>query len=123
MTSKFLSNADKKILEALEVVGLSKFVKELPDGLNTEIYPEGKQISNTIAKKIVLARAILKEPKLMILEDALDQFSDLETKTIIDYLSKPENPWSLVVVSNNEYWKTYCNELMYLRDGEIQIKK
>ena len=116
------SITDKKILETMEAVGLMKFLKELPEGLNTVLYPEGKQVSYTIAKKIVLARAILKQPKLLILEDALDQFSDKETKSIIDYLSKPSNPWALIVVGSNEYWKNNCKEVIHLSEGVVQSK-
>lgn len=114
--------SDSTIFEILNVFGLKGFVKELPKGLNTFLFPEGKQMSYTIAKKIVLARAILKQPKVLILEDALDQFSELETKLLIDYLSKPNMPWALVVVSSNNYWKTYCKEVIYLKKGEIDSK-
>ena len=116
------SITDASILEVLEEIGLSNFLKELPKGLNTVLYPEGKQMSNTIAKKIVLARAILKKPKLLILEDALDQFSEEETKSIIDFLSRPSNTWALVVVSSNPYWETYCKEVINLKRGTIQSK-
>ena len=116
------SITDASILEVLEEIGLSNFLKELPKGLNTVLYPEGKQMSNTIAKKIVLARAILKKPKLLILEDALDQFSEEETKFIIRFLSKPSNTWALVVVSSNPYWETYCKEVINLKRGTIQSK-
>ena len=116
------SISDASILEVLEEIGLSNFLKELLRGLNTVLYPEGKQMSNTIAKKIVLARAILKKPKLLILEDALDQFSEEETKSIIDFLSRPSNTWALVVVSSNPYWETYCKEVINLKRGTIQSK-
>jgi len=111
---------DKVIIETLSNIGLSGFLKELPQGLNTIIFPEGKQISYTIAKKIVLARAILKQPKLLILEDALDQFSEAETKSVIDYLCKPTNPWALIIVSSEDYWKEYCKELLLFKEGQIQ---
>lgn len=114
------SISDKQIYKIMDIVGLSSFLRELQGGLNTTLYPEGRQMSYTIAKKIVLARAILKQPKVLILEDALDQFSSDETKSIIDFLSQESNPWALVVVSNNDYWKTHCKELIYLKEGEIQ---
>lgn len=116
------SITDDNILELLKNIGLLNFLKELPKGLNTILYPEGKQMSYTIGKKIVLARAILKKPKLLILEDALDQFSEQNTKSIIDFLSKPSNPWALIVVSSNSYWKTYCKEIVALKNGEIHLK-
>lgn len=116
------SISDEEILNVLNHIGLSKFLSDLPKGLNTILYPEGKQMSFTISKKIVLGRAIIKKPKVLILEDALDQFSEEDTQQIIDYLSKPTNPWALIVVSNNNYWKTYCNEVINLHDGVIKFK-
>lgn len=116
------SISDEEILNVLNHIGLSKFLRDSPKGLNTILYPEGKQMSYTISKKIVLGRAILKKPKVLILEDALDQFSKEETQQIIDYLSKSTNPWALIVVSNNNYWKTYCNEVINLHDGTITFK-
>ncbi len=120
LTFKDIAITEKEILHVLHVVGLIDFLRELPKGLNTVLYPDGKQLSSTIAKKIVLARAILKKPKLLILEDALDQFSQGETTSIIDYLCSTEHDWALVVVSSNSYWKNYCEQTMYLKSGEIK---
>lgn len=93
---------DEIIFNALEVVGLTQFLKEQSKGLETILYPEGKQMSYTIAKKIILARAIIKQPKIMILEDPLDQFNLEETVKIIGYLTDPKQPWALIVVSSKK---------------------
>lgn len=110
---------DDQIYKVMEKVGLLDFLTELPHGLNTEINPEGRQISYTNSKKIILARAILKSPQLLILEDALDQFSQSETKEIIDYLTDPQHPWSLVVVSSNDYWKNFATQVIKLTKGKL----
>ena len=112
--------SDEDIFKILNIVGLSQFIKEQPKGLQTVLYPEGKQMSYTIAKKIVLARAILKQPKVLILEDALDQFNIEETNTIIDFLTSESNPWTLIVVSSNERWKNKCTQQITLENGEIK---
>ncbi|WP_299665235.1 ATP-binding cassette domain-containing protein [uncultured Polaribacter sp.] len=111
---------DDLIYEALDSVGLNQFLKEQPDGLDTIIYPEGKQMSYTIAKKIILARAIIKQPKVMILEDPLDQFNLDETIKIISYLTDSERPWSLIVVSSKKSWRTQCSKIITLDKGEIK---
>ena len=115
--------SDEEIFKILEIVGLAQFIKEQPKGLQTILYPEGKQMSYTIAKKIVLARAILKQPKVLILEDALDQFNIEETNTIIDFLTSESNPWTLIVVSSNERWKNKCTQQITLENGEIKTIK
>ena len=115
--------SDEDIFKILNIVGLSQFIKEQPKGLQTVLYPEGKQMSYTIAKKIVLARAILKQPKVLILEDALDQFNVQETNEIIDFITSESNSWTLIVVSNNERWKNKCTQQITLEHGEIKTIK
>jgi len=80
-------------------------------------------MSYTIAKKIVLARAILKQPKVLILEDALDQFNVEETNTIIDFITDKNNPWTLIVVSGNKRWRQKCTQEITLENGEIKTLK
>ena len=111
--------SDKQIMEALEQVGLIGFIKEQPKGLNTILHPEGKQISYTVSKKIILARAIAKNPKLLILEDPLDHFSTVESKRLIDFLTNKDRPWSLIVVSDNSYWNTCCSDNIVMEKGRI----
>lgn len=110
---------DELIFKVFDEIGLSQFLKEQPNGLDTVIYPEGKQISFTITKKLILARAIIKQPKVMILEDPLDQFNVQETKKIISYLTDVKRPWSLIVVSGKDIWKNQCNSIITLEKGAI----
>ncbi|OZV66880.1 peptidase domain-containing ABC transporter [Winogradskyella aurantia] len=102
-----------------EKVGLINYLKETERGIDTVIYPEGKQISFTVAKKIILARAILKKPKLLILEEPLEHFEEVEAKRIIKFLTDPSQPWSLVVVSFNKEWANNCSQVITLKKGEI----
>lgn len=111
---------DEQIYEVLEIVGLKKYIKEQPDGLNTILYPDGKQMSFTLSKKIVLARAILKQPKVLILEDALDRFNVVETNAIIDYMSHPDRNWALIVVSSSDAWLNKCSEVITLEKGSLK---
>lgn len=112
-----------EIFTTLENVGLIEFIKEQPEGLETILYPDGKQMSHTVSKKLILARAILKKPKVLILEDALDRFNQKETNSIIDYLAHPERPWALIVVSGSENWKAKCSQIIQLEKGEIKNTK
>ena len=112
--------SDETIYWALENVGLSTFIKEQDHGLQTILHPEGRQMSYTTSKKIILARAIVSKPKVLVSEDPLDQFSVSETSKITSFLTNIENPWSLIVVSKNSEWKSKCNEVIELDNGNIK---
>ena len=77
-------------------------------------------MSHTVSKKIILARAIIKKPKVMILEDALDRFNPVETNSIINYLTHKDRPWSLIVVSGSDDWKHKCTQIIQLEKGQIK---
>ena len=111
--------ADKDVYWALEKTGLTKFVKEQPHGLKTMLYPEGRQIPYVISKKIVLARSIVRKPRLLILKDPLDQFDTEETREIMDFLSSKTKPWALVVISQNDDWKKHCTRIITMEKGKI----
>ena len=104
---------------ALEKTKLISFVKEQPQGLNTILYPEGKQIPFTVGKKLVLARSILRKPKLLLLKDPLDHFKPEEAREVMDFLTDPSNGWALIVVSENERWASRCGRVIYIEDGKI----
>lgn len=108
------SITDRAIRELMHVFGLESFIKSLPLGLDSMIHPEGKHLSYSTRKKLILARALLHQPKFLILEDPLDIFSKDETQQIIDYLCLDKHTWSIVVVSNNNYWVTKCDQIIEL---------
>lgn len=108
----------EEVYWALEHTGLTQFVKEQPQGLNTVIYPEGRQIPYTVTKKIVLARSIVHKPKLLILKDPLDQFGREEAERIIDFLTDPSHSWALVIVSKNPEWITHCKQIITIENGK-----
>ena len=66
-----------------------------------------------------MARAIIKKPKMLILENPLDQFHKDEAEKITSFLTDSSQPWSLIVISNNENWKLNCNKQITIKNGAI----
>lgn len=108
-----------QVNEAIKIVGLKQFIKSLPLGLKTVLYPEGKGISYTISKKIMLARSIIKQPEILLLREPLDQFEPEEAKRIIEFLTDPRHNWTIVVVSQSNLWKSKADKIVTLRNGQI----
>ena len=104
---------------AIESVKLGSFIKSLPKGLDTKIFPEGKQLSSSNAQKILLARSIVNKPKILFYEDALDRMDADVAKEIIDFLTSSENKWTLIVSSKNPYWKEKCTRKITMEEGKI----
>jgi len=109
----------KRLDEVLMQTGLLEFIKKQTNGIQTVIHPEGQKIPYTISKRILLARAIIHQPSLLILKDPLEYFEDEEAKRIIKYLTSPDRNWALIVSSNNPLWKQNCDRSIVLNNGTL----
>nr|WP_315172444.1 ATP-binding cassette domain-containing protein [uncultured Flavobacterium sp.] len=106
---------------AIDGVQLSSFIKSLPKGLDTRIFPEGKQLSSSNAQKILLARSIIHRPKILFYEDPTDSMDEKVANEIIDFITSDANKWTIVVSSKNPYWKTKCSRKITMQNGFIQL--
>ncbi|PHR93522.1 MAG: ABC transporter ATP-binding protein/permease [Leeuwenhoekiella sp.] len=104
---------------AIENTGLREYIKEQPKGLDSLLYPEGQHLSRTIGKKIVLARSIVRKPKVLILKEPLNKFAKEEKERIVNFLFDKSNPWTIIVASQDEAWKECCERTLILENGKI----
>lgn len=104
---------------AIEGVDLGSFIKSLPEGLNTKIYPEGKQLSSSNAQKILLARSIINKPKILFYEDPLEKMDEGTANKIIDFITDPKQQWTVIVACKNSYWSKKCTRKISLSQGKI----
>jgi len=110
---------NEELNEVLEKLCLKSFVKSQPQGIETIISTDGQQLSYTISKKIMLARAVISKPKLLVLKDPLNEFEPNETEQILSYLFEESQPWTIVVVSRKAIWKQYCKRQINLINGKL----
>lgn len=62
--------SEEEIEAAIEAAGLTEFVKQLPNGLDTVIYDNGRNISGGERSRIVIARALLNKAKILLMDEA-----------------------------------------------------
>ncbi|HQZ24277.1 MAG TPA: ATP-binding cassette domain-containing protein [Flavobacterium sp.] len=114
---KSISTEDLKW--ALDAVQLTSFIKTLPKGLDTKIFPEGKQLSSSNAQKILLARSIIHKPKILFYEEPTDKMDVKVANEIIDFITSEKNKWTVIVSSQNPHWLTKCTREITMQKGTI----
>jgi len=117
MNNPSISNEDIKW--AIESAQLGLFIKTLPNGLDTKIFPDGRQLSSSNAQKIILARSIVNKPKILFFEDPLDKMDEDATIEIIDFITNPSHQWTVLVSSKNNYWEEKCGRKITMQNGKI----
>ncbi|WP_130735337.1 peptidase domain-containing ABC transporter [Flavobacterium sp. J27] len=103
----------------LEKVELIDFIKSLPLGLDTPLFPEGKQINASVVQKIILARCILSKPEILLLEDPITKIDTKQSEKIIAFLMDKKNPWTVVVSSTSNDWEKLATQTVVLENGKI----
>lgn len=104
---------------ALDGVDLTSFIKTLPLGLQTPITSDGKQLSSSNMQKILIARSIINQPRILFFENALDKTDTETAKKIIDFLLHKDQKWTIIAVSKNAHFKEKCSRVITLSEGKI----
>jgi ABC-type bacteriocin/lantibiotic exporter with double-glycine peptidase domain len=115
-------NIDTETLKwALDAVQLTDYIKTLPKGLDTKIFPEGKELSSSNAQKILLARSIIHKPNILFYEEPTDKMDIKVANEIIDFILSGKNKWTVIVVSQNPHWSTKCTREITMQKGTVLL--
>ncbi|WP_154857168.1 peptidase domain-containing ABC transporter [Cyclobacterium xiamenense] len=112
--------SETKIRDVLQVVGLSDYIYGLKDDLETQLLPEGKHLNNATISKIILARSLCFDPKLLLLEQELNYLNDVEARTVLDYIFS--GPWTLVAVSSDDALLRRADKIVVLDAGKVVLE-
>jgi len=108
------------IIRLAEKIGLRTFLNELSDGLNTRIDPVGKKLSRNIIQKILLLRALVNNPRLVLLEEPFDGLSEAVKPSIIHYLLNETKGQTTLISCNDESFASQCDKVIYLEKGVVK---
>lgn len=102
------------VRRVLSNVGLLETVLQFPNGIDTLLAPGGLPLSSTQRVRLILARALVGKPRLLLLDECLEGL-DVEVLSELDpHLFAPENPWTLVLVTRDQALIRRCDQVLTL---------
>jgi ABC-type bacteriocin/lantibiotic exporter with double-glycine peptidase domain len=108
-------NVDEQHLtQVLRLLKLDEFIIHQPKGMESVLDSGGRRLPRSIIQKIHIARLIVGQPRLLLMEDPMTNIEDEEKKRIIDYIMDKERNWTVLVVSDFFYWKEKCDRIIDL---------
>ncbi|MEX0427509.1 ABC transporter ATP-binding protein [Nocardioides sp. DS6] len=110
---------DDEVWEALRVAQADGFVAALPQGLDTRLGERGTSLSGGQRQRISLARALVRRPRLLVLDDATSAVDPEVEQRILGSLRSGAADTTLVVVAYRKATIALADEVVHLEDGRI----
>jgi ABC-type multidrug transport system fused ATPase/permease subunit len=100
-------------------LNLEEFIESNKQGLNTVISPTLNYLPSNITIKLLLARATVINPLLLIIDEIFDQIVPEDIDVLIEFLTNKENRWTLIAVTKNKKVLQSLDEVYLFDNGRI----
>jgi ATP-binding cassette, subfamily B, bacterial len=111
--------SDEDVWAALRAAQADGFVAALPHGLDAKLGERGTSLSGGQRQRISLARALVREPRLLILDDATSAVDPEVEARILEALRAGSHDTTLVVVAYRKATIGLADEVVHLEDGRV----
>jgi len=109
----------KKVIEAAKIANAHEFIEKLPEGYDTNIGDGGGKLSGGQRQRLSIARAVLKNPPIMILDEATSALDTESEKLVQDALYKLMENRTSVVIAHRLSTIQHADEIIVMQEGEI----
>jgi ATP-binding cassette subfamily B protein len=109
----------ENILEIAKEIGLRDFIARDKEGIYKLVSTQGKKLPDNIRSKILLCRALLKSPLLLLLDDFRHILTKRESTIITNYLLDRKHPYTLIFRTSDEEVMKQCDRVLFMHEGRI----
>ncbi|HLW62637.1 MAG TPA: ABC transporter ATP-binding protein [Flavobacterium sp.] len=110
---------DEEVIEALKIANAFEFVQNLPQGIHTNIGDAGGKLSGGQKQRISIARAVLKNPPIMVLDEATSALDTESERLVQDALEKMMENRTSVVIAHRLSTIQKADVIVVMNRGEI----
>lgn len=111
--------SDDEVEEAARLAGAHPFIVELPMGYDTRIGERGTTLSGGQQQRLALARALVRRPRLLLLDDATSAVDPSIEAEILRRLTKAELPSTVVIVAYRRASIVLADEVLFIEHGRV----
>ena len=110
---------DEEIMEICNLLGIDEFISKLPNGIDTVIGESGYNISSGQKQLISFARALIKNPKLLILDEATSSIDTETEKFIQNKMKDILSGKTSIIVAHRLSTIKHCDKIVLIEKGNI----
>ena len=109
----------KDVIWATTAAGVLDYINSLKDGFQTRLIGGGVRVPESVMHKLIIARNLVERPSLLIVDDFLLGVEHTEKKRILEFLTSPSFPCTVILISNEPMVMAMSNRLIVLDEGKI----
>jgi len=113
---------EERVVAAARLAQAHDFIQELEHGYDTRVGERGATLSGGQRQRIALARALVREPRLLILDDATSAVDPAVESAILRGLADADLPSTVLVVAYRQGSIALADEVIFLADGEVAAR-
>jgi len=111
--------SEEEVIAAAKVANAHEFIKDLPEGYHSHIGDRGNKLSGGQKQRISIARAVLKNPPIMILDEATSALDTESEKLVQDALENLMKNRTSIVIAHRLSTIKNADEIVVMSQGEI----
>ena len=109
----------QRIQVVLDGLQITESIGKLKEGLQTQILSGGRQFSDSFKTKLILARCLLLQPRLLIISNCFDSFSQAELEATIAFIFSSEKSTTVIIETKKESIMQQCDKVILMDKGQI----
>lgn len=108
------------IIEVSKLIGCDSFIDTLPDGYETEISEENSKLSVGEKQLLVLARTVLSDPKILILDEATSQMDTRTENMVTKAMEHMMEGKTTFIIAHRLFTIKNADKIIFMKDGDIK---
>ena len=112
--------SEEHIRAALHAANALEFVDAMPQGMATRVGEGGSRLSGGQRQRLAIARALIHEPRLLILDEATSNLDPEAQEAIVDTVSRLKDRMAILAVAHQERMVRVADRVYRLADGVVE---
>ena len=114
--------SDDQIQDAANIAKAHEFISQLPESYETKVGERGYGLSGGQRQRIALARAILRQPRVLILDDALSAVDASTEEEIRAELKNVMSDMTTLIITNRVPTIELCDDVVFIENGKVKAQ-
>lgn len=116
------NRSEEAMIEAAKQAGIYEYIQTLPDGFQTDVGQLGDKMSGGQKQRIAIARTILNDPKILLLDEPTSNLDRENTESVLRALEQAGEGKTTVMVAHNLHSIRHADHIVVMNNGQVEAQ-